>query len=73
MHQTQCVPQLKKHESVLLFMCKIGNSISQSQHARIFFSLCNSPNPNDLKFFGNKIINAQVYNDNMSIECISFK
>ena len=65
------VPEYKG--SVLLFMCKIENSISQSQHARIFFSLCNSPNPNDLKFFGNKIINAQVYNDNMSIECISFK
>ena len=38
MHQTQCVPQLEKTWilSVLLLMCEIENSISQSQHARIF-------------------------------------
>ena len=29
------VPEYKG--SVLLFMCKIENSISQSQHARMFF------------------------------------
>ena len=38
MHQTQCVPQLEKTWilSVLLLMCEIENSISQSQHARIY-------------------------------------
>ena len=40
MHQTQCVPQLEKTWilSVLLLMCEIENSISQSQHARIFLN-----------------------------------
>ena len=35
------VPEYKG--SVLLFMCKIENSISQSQHAKMFFSYVNHP------------------------------